>query len=99
MSASTRGRIRKKDMDDLERLYGNGSVYVSDGKGVYEFQGHNFDIESLEANTGNEFWITGELVVALGYGITRARAISALARVAEKIANTPKKKFNPLSKL
>ena len=90
----------KKDMSDWERLYGNGVVYVSDGKMVSEFPAHNFDIESLEDRTGCDFWITGEVVVAVGAGCTSKKQVaSALKKIAERIEKTPKKKFNPLSRI
>ena len=90
----------KKNMSDLERLYGNGVVYVSDGKMVSEFPGHNFDIESLENRTGIDFLITGEVVVAVGAGCTsKKRVASALKKIAERIEKTSKKKFNPLSRI
>ena len=90
----------KKSMSDLERLYGNGVVYLSDGKMVSEFPAHNFDIESLESHTGIDFLITGEVVVAVGAGCTsKKRVASALKKIAERIEKTSKKKFNPLSRI
>jgi len=90
----------KKNMSDLGRLYGNGVVYVSDGKMVSEFPAHNFDIESLESNTGIDFVIWGEVVVAVGAACTsKKRVASALKKIAERIEKTPKNKFNPLSRI
>ena len=66
----------EKNMSDLERLYGNGVVYVSDGKMVSEFSWHNFDIESLENYTGIDFFITGEVVVAVGAGCTSKKRVA-----------------------
>ena len=65
-------------MKNLEKLYGNGVVYVSDGEMVAELPGHNFDIESLEVPQGIEFWFTDGAVVSLGSDTDQARAVLAL---------------------
>ena len=86
-------------MNDLERLYGNGAAYVSDGEGIYEFPSHNFDIVSVNNCTGIEYWMTRGAVATFGSDTDRAQAVLALKRIIKKIANTPKKKFNPQSKV
>ena len=87
--------IRKKYMKNLESIYGNGAVYVSDGHMVAEFPGHNFDICSLDIPVGSNYWLDEGIAVALGVYTNQAGAVLALKRIIRKINATPKAQFNP----
>jgi hypothetical protein len=79
----------EKGMKNLEEIYGNGGVYVTDGEFVAEFSGFNYCIETLKRE------IMNEVVAIFGVEVKRARAIAALKRIIEVLEITPDEKFNP----
>jgi hypothetical protein len=63
----------------------NGTVYVTDRNRVRSFEEYNFNIESLRPKSHGEYWVTDEVIVALGCDVSRKRALKALRHVAQSI--------------
>jgi hypothetical protein len=82
-------------MKNLEEIYGNGGVYVTDGEFVAEFSGFNYCIDTLKRRTRKDYLMMNEVVAIFGVEVKRARAIAALKRIIEKLEITPDEKFNP----
>jgi hypothetical protein len=72
-------------IDCVEISYGNGTLYVTDRNRVRAFEEYNFDVESLRPKSHGEYWVTDEVIVALGCDVSRKRALKALRRVVQKI--------------
>ena len=62
---------------------GFGPVYVADRKRVRAYRENNFDLEGLHDHGG--FWVTNEVIVALGSDVSRKRAIKTLRHVIKRI--------------
>ena len=73
------------NIDSVERFYGNGTVYVAGTERVRTFEEYNFDVESLRTEAYGDYWVTSEVVVALGSEVTRKKALRALRRVVARI--------------
>jgi hypothetical protein len=72
-------------IDSLEIFYGNGTVYVTDRNRVRSFEEYNFNVESLRPKSHGEYWVTDEVIVALGCDVSRKRALKAPRHVAQSI--------------
>jgi hypothetical protein len=84
----------EKGMKNLEEIYGNGGVYVTDGEFVAEFSGFNYCIETLKRRTRKDYLIMNEVVAIFGVDVKRTRAIAALKGIIEVLEITPDEKFN-----
>ena len=73
------------NIDSVEIFYGNGTVYVTDRNRVRAFEEYNFNVESLRPKSHGEYWVTDEVIVALGCDVSRKRALKALRHVVQKI--------------
>jgi hypothetical protein len=58
---------------------GFGPVYVADRKRVRGYRANNFDSASLHDR--GSFWVTNEVIVALGSDVSRKMALRVLRRV------------------
>lgn len=82
------------DFDDAKpwaSFYGNGKVFVARGSRHIELNGANFDFERLDDKGGSDgdYWVTSETVVALGFDVSRKRAINALKTIIEVLEEKP----------
>jgi hypothetical protein len=73
------------NIDSVEMFFGNGTVYVTDRNRVRAFEEYNFNVESLRPKSHGEYWVTDEVIVALGCDVSRKRALKALRHVVRKI--------------
>jgi hypothetical protein len=73
------------NIDSVEIFYGNGTVYVTDRNRVRAFAEYNFNVESLRPKSHGDYWVTDEVIVALGCDVSRKRAVKALRRVVQSI--------------
>ena len=73
------------NIDDVEMFYGNGTVYVTDRNRVRAFEEYNLNVEVLRHKSHVEDWVTDEIIVALGYDVSRKRALRLLRRVVQSI--------------
>ena len=73
------------NIESVEMFYGNGTVYVTDHDQVRTFNEYNFNIESLRDKSYGEYWVTNEVIVALGCDVSRKAAVKALRRVLKRI--------------
>ena len=73
------------NIDSVRPFHGNGAVYVTDRNRVRAFEQYNFNVESLRPKSHGEYWVTDEVIVALGCDVLRKRALKALRHVAERI--------------
>ena len=72
------------NIDSVEMFFGNGTVYVTDRNRVRPFEGYNFNVESLRPKSHGEYWVTDEVIVALGCDVSRKRALKALRHVVQR---------------
>ena len=79
------------NIDSVEMFYGNGTVYVTDRNRLRTFKEYNFNVESLRPKSHGEYWVTDEVIVALGSDVSRKRALKALRHVAERIESEMEK--------
>ena len=75
--------MRLHNIDSVGNFSGFGPVYVADRKRVRAYREKNFDLESLHDREG--FWVTNEVIVALGSDVSRKRAIKALRHIIKRI--------------
>ena len=54
------------NIDSVQVFYGNGIVYVADRNQVRTFEEYNFNVESLRAKSYGDYWVTNDVIVALG---------------------------------
>ena len=73
------------NIDSVEMFFGNGTVYVTDRNLVRSFEEYNFNVESLRPKSHGDYWVTDEVIVALGCDVSRKRALKALRRVVQSI--------------
>jgi hypothetical protein len=73
------------NIDSVEMFFGNGTVYVTDRNRVRAFAEYNFNVESLRHKSHGDYWVTDEVIVALGCDVSRKRAVKALRRVVQSI--------------
>jgi molybdopterin synthase catalytic subunit len=73
------------NIDSVEIFYGNGTVYVSERDQIRTFHEYNFDIESLRSKSHGEYWVTDEIIVALGCDVSRKKALKLLRRVVKRM--------------
>jgi hypothetical protein len=73
------------NIDSVEMFFGNGTVYVTDRNRVRAFEEYNFNVESLRPKSHGDYWVTDEVIVALGCDVSRKRALKALRRVVQRI--------------
>ena len=73
------------NIDSVEFFNGNGIVYVTDRNRVRAFEEYNFNVESLRPKSHGEYWVTDEVIVALGCDVSRKRALKALRHVVQRI--------------
>ena len=73
------------DIDGVEMFLGNGTVYVTDRNRVRAFEEYNFNVENLRPKSHGEYWVTDEVIVALGCDVSRKRALKLLRRVVQRI--------------
>ena len=71
------------NIDSVGNFYGFGPVYVADRKRVRAYRENNFDLKGLHDHGG--FWVTNEVIVALGSDVSRKRAIKTLRHVIKRI--------------
>ena len=71
------------NVDRVGNLSGFGPVYVADRNRVRAYRENNFDLESLHERGG--FWVTNEVIVALGSDVSRQRAVKTLWHVIKRI--------------
>jgi hypothetical protein len=71
------------NIDSVGNFSGFGPVYVADRNRVRAYRENNFDLESLHERGG--FWVTSEVIVALGSDVSRKRAIKILWHVIKRI--------------
>ena len=60
-------------------------MYVTDRNRVRAFEEYNFNVESLRPKSHGEYWVTDEVIVALGCDVSRKRALKALRHVVQKL--------------
>ena len=77
------------NIDSVRNFYGFGPVYVADRKCVRAYRANNFDLQGLHDHGG--FWVTKEVIVALGSDVSRKRAIKTLQHVIKRIEYEIKK--------
>jgi hypothetical protein len=75
--------MRLDNVDSVSNFSGFGPVYVADRKRVRAYRANNFDLDSLHDRGG--FWVTNEVIVALGSDVSRMRAIKTLRHVIKRI--------------
>ena len=73
------------NIDSVEMFFGNGTVYVTDRNRVRAFEEYNFNVESLRPKSHDEYWVTDEVIVALGCDVSRKRALKVLRHVVQRI--------------
>ena len=73
------------NIDSVEMFFGNGTVYVTDRNRVRAFEEYNFNIESLQPKSHGEYWVTEEVIVALGCDVSPKRALKVLRHVVQRI--------------
>jgi hypothetical protein len=71
------------NIDGVSTLSGFGPVYVADRRRVRAYRASNFDLASLHDHGG--FWVTSEVIVALGADVSRKRAVKILRHVIKRI--------------
>jgi hypothetical protein len=70
------------NIDSVGNFYGF-PVYVADRKCVRAYRANNFDLQGLHDH--GRFWVTNEVIVALGIDVSRKRAIKTLQHVIKRI--------------
>ena len=75
--------MRLDSVDSVRNFSGFGPVYIADIKRVRAYRENNFDLEGLHDHGG--FWVTNEVIVALGSDVSRKRAIKTLRHVIKRI--------------
>jgi hypothetical protein len=83
--------MSSNNIDSARDFYGNGTVYVADPDRVRRFDEYNFNVESLRNAAHGDYWVTDEIIVALGSDVSRKKALKVLRRVAKKIEREIKK--------
>jgi hypothetical protein len=73
-----------KNLGKIEKFYGNGRVYFANPAKVRAFKEYNFDIERLNGPQGPQYWIVDEIVVALGCGVSRKKALQLVIKHIER---------------
>jgi hypothetical protein len=63
------------NIDSVELFFGNGTVYVTDRNRARAFEKYNFNVESLRPKSHGDYWVTDEVIVALGCDVSRKRAL------------------------
>jgi hypothetical protein len=66
-------------MDGVGNFSGFGRVYVADRRRVKGYRKSNFDLASLHDR--GSFFVTNEVIVALGSDVSRKMALRVLRRV------------------
>ena len=84
-------KMSSDNIDSWRLFYGNGTVYISQGDRVREFDEYNFDVESLRAKAWGEYWVTEDVIVALGSEVSKKKALKALRNVIKRIKFKMKK--------
>jgi hypothetical protein len=69
--------MRKNDVLDFN-LYGNGTVFVADGRKVARFVDHDFDFKPSDDIDRCDYWVSREVVVAFGQDVKVMNAIKSL---------------------
>jgi len=82
-------QMRLDNVDSVGNFSGFGPVYVADRKRVRAYRENNFDLGSLHAHGG--FWVTNEVIVALGSDVSRKTALKVLRHVIKRIEYEIKK--------
>jgi hypothetical protein len=72
----------------VSEFYGNGPVYITDGRYVQKCEKHNFLVQNLK-NNGDDVWITSGVVVALGACCQIQDAIKQLKNVIREMEAEP----------
>ena len=75
--------MRLDSVDSVRNFSGFGPVYIADIKRARAYRENNFDLEGLHDRGG--FWVTNEVIVALGSDVSRKRAIKTLRHVIKRI--------------
>lgn len=81
--------MSSNNIDSVTDFYGNGAVYVAGPDRVRTFD--EFNVESLRNAAHGDYWVTDEVIVALGSDVSRKRALKMLRRVVQKIEREIKK--------
>jgi hypothetical protein len=79
------------NIDGVRVFYGNGKVYVSGLDQVRAFNEYNFQVESLRTKSWGDYWVTDEVIVALGCDVSRKKALKALRNVVKRIESEMEK--------
>lgn len=87
----------KGEMKRMNSVYGNGAVYASDGKRVFQYVAANFRAEKLSTKNSLDLDMQEEeLLVCVGGYTSKAGAIRALDLIKKRIELIPESDFNPL---
>jgi hypothetical protein len=77
--------MSENKLNNFERLYGNGTLYVCEDDKIHSFEEYNFDVESLRNGAEGDYWMIEGVVVSLGGMVTRTRATKQLKMIIERI--------------
>jgi hypothetical protein len=69
----------------VPEFYGNCTVYAADGNRVRAFDKYNFNVESSRGKAWGDYWVTDEVIVALGSSVSRKKALKFLRHVVKRI--------------
>jgi hypothetical protein len=83
--------MSSNNIDSVEVFYGNGTIYLTGRESVERFNEYNFSVESLRDNSSLDYWVTDEVIVALGCDVSRKQAIERLHRVIERMESEMRK--------
>jgi hypothetical protein len=80
-------RVRKLlRTDDVQVFSGNGKAFLLLGEDCRQFVDCNFSMEPLHhKNTGVDYFVTEEIAVCCGSGVTRKSTVQALRVLIRKI--------------
>jgi hypothetical protein len=80
-----------------ERFYGNGRVFIARGSRLLALKKANFEIDRLKDKDGSrgDYWITSEVIVGLGYDVSKPEAVRSLRKVIEVLEADESSKADP----
>ena len=88
--------FKKSEMKRIDRMHGNGAVYATDGRRVFEYLVTNFDIATLYPKGDLDLFVDqDEVIISCGGGTTKEGALRALELVKRRIEAIPQSDFNP----
>jgi hypothetical protein len=79
------------NIDDVHVFFGNGTVYVAAGNQVATYKKCDFRAENLRDDAHGDYWVTDDVIVALGRDVSRKRAAEILRSVIKRIKVEMKK--------